>query len=134
MWNTVTGRCLNLTQIKAADKLRSSILPFLTLFYANQIYDVYSKRSATEGGHDDRYLCHGGNYHGVECAGKNAKRNNLYLPKKGKDEQSQVKARKDLSMYNDTPILMLHIAAVNIFDIKIAQYRSLPWYKQATIT
>ena len=29
---------------------------------------------------------------------------------------------------------MLHVAAVNTFDIKIAQYRSLPWYKQATIT
>ena len=29
---------------------------------------------------------------------------------------------------------MLHVAAVNIFNIKIAQYRNLPWYKQATIT
>ena len=82
----MTGQCLNLTQIKAADELRSSILPFLTLFYANHIYYIYSKKSAMEGGHDDRYLCHGGNYYGVECTGKNAKRNNLYLLKKGKDE------------------------------------------------
>ena len=53
MFNTVTGQCLNWTRIKAANRLRVSILPFLTLFYANQIYDSYNKTGPVKGDYDD---------------------------------------------------------------------------------
>ena len=81
MWNTVTSRCLNWTHIKAADRLRVSILPFLTLFYANQIYDIYNQKSPVKGDYDDQSLFRRGSYYGAEHIGKNAKRGNLYLMK-----------------------------------------------------
>ena len=37
-------------------------------------------------------------------------------------------------MNNNIPIMTPHIAAIDIFQFKVAQFGSLAWYKNATFT
>ena len=88
MWNTVTGWCLNWMHIEAASRLIMSILPSLTLFNANKIYNIYNQKGPMEGDFNDQSLFNGGNHYGADHICKNAKRDNLYLLKAEKEEKS----------------------------------------------